>query len=131
MGIWKGVGWTMVIILAALQTLPEECFSAASVDGASDFQILIYIKIPLLLPTIILVMIMLTIGAFQVYTPVALITNGGPLHRTEVLLTYMYNLAFTNLDYGGASAVSLIFALIVFAISQAQLRMQQSSRISA
>lgn len=131
MGIWKGVGWTMVIILAALQTLPEECFSAASVDGASDFQILIYIKLPLLLPTIILVMIMLTIGAFQVYTPVALITNGGPLHRTEVLLTYMYNLAFTNLDYGYSSAISFIFASIVFAISQAQLRLQQPSKIKA
>ncbi len=131
LGIWKGVGWTMVIILAALQVLPEECFSAASIDGANDFQTLLYIKLPLLLPTIILVFIMLTIGAFQAYIQVALITGGGPLHRTEVLLSYMYYLAFTDLDYGYSSAVSFILAAIVFAISQFQLRLQRPVEITA
>jgi len=124
LGIWKGVGWTMVIILAALQALPEECFSAAAIDGASEWQSLVYITLPLIMPTIILVLIMLTIGAFQAYISIALITNGGPLHRTDVLLTYMYNLAFQDLDYSYSTAISYILAAIVFVISQAQLRIQ-------
>jgi multiple sugar transport system permease protein len=131
LGIWKGIGWTMVIILAALQTLPEECYSAASIDGASGIQSLFYITLPLLMPTIILVLIMLTIGGFQAYIQIALITGGGPLHRTDVLLSYMYNLAFTDLDYGYSTAISFILAAIVFAISQAQLRLQRPADITA
>jgi len=131
LGIWKGVGWTMVIILAALQLLPEECFSAAAIDGANDFQSLIYIKLPLLLPTIILVFIMLTIGAVQAYIQVALITGGGPLHRTDVILSYMYYLAFNDLDYGYSSSLSFILAAIVFVISQAQLRLQRPIEMTA
>jgi len=126
LGIWKGVGWTMVIILAALQSLPQECFQAASIDGASEWQALLHITIPLLIPTIILVFIMLTIGGFQTYIPIALVTNGGPLHRTEVLLSYMYNQAFNDLNYGYATAQAYILAAIVFVISQAQLRLHHS-----
>jgi multiple sugar transport system permease protein len=131
LGIWKGVGFAMVILLAALQTLPEEIYSAAAIDGASEWQSLRLITLPLLLPTIILVMVMLTIGAFQVYIPIALITNGGPLHRTEVVLSYMYDLAFRDLHYGSANAVSYILAAIVFVISQAQLRIQKLSFIES
>jgi multiple sugar transport system permease protein len=123
LGIWKGVGWTMVIILAALQSIPEECYAAASIDGASGRQILAFITLPLLLPTLILVLIMLTIGAFQTYIPVALVTGGGPLHRTEVALSYMYGQAFNDLRFGYSAALSYILAAIVFAISQAQLRL--------
>jgi multiple sugar transport system permease protein len=125
LGIWKGVGFAMVILLAALQAFPEECYSAAAIDGASEWQSLRYITLPLLLPTIILVTVMLTIGAFQVYIPIALITNGGPLHRTEVVLSFMYEEAFRNLHYGYATAISFILAVIVFVISQAQLRLQK------
>jgi len=69
------------------------------------------------------VSIMLTIGAFQTYIPINLITNGGPVHRTEVILSYMYNQAFTNWDFGYASALSYILIIIVFLISQFQIKM--------
>lgn len=131
LGIWKGVGWTMVIVLAALQSMPEECFDAASIDGAGGWQTLFYVTLPLLLPTLILILIMLTIGAFQTYIPVALVTDGGPLHRTEVLLTYMYSQAFEDLHYGYATAQSYILAAIVFAISQAQLRLRRPVEVEA
>jgi multiple sugar transport system permease protein len=131
LGIWKGVGFAMVIFLAALQTFPEECYSAASIDGASDLQSLRFITLPLLFPTIILVMVMLTIGAFQVYIPIALVTNGGPVHRTDVLLTYMYNLAFRDVNYGYANAISYILAVIIFSISQVQLRLQKLSYLES
>jgi len=123
LGIWKGVGWTMVIFLAALQALPEECFAAAAIDGADGKHMLIYITLPLLAPTIALVFVMLTIGAFQTYIPIALITGGGPIHRTDVMLSYMYSQAFTDLKFGYSAALSFILAGIVFAISQAQLRL--------
>jgi multiple sugar transport system permease protein len=94
-------------------------------------QSILYITLPLLLPTIVLVLIMLTIGGFQTYIPIALVTGGGPLHRTEVLLTYMYDQAFSDLNYGYASAQAYILAAIVFVISQAQLRLHRPVDILA
>jgi multiple sugar transport system permease protein len=67
---------------------------------------------------------MLTIGAFQTYVPIALITQGGPIHRTEVILSYMYNQAFTNRDFGYASAIAFILIIIVFIISQVQMKIR-------
>jgi multiple sugar transport system permease protein len=116
----------MVIFLAALQSIPSEYVEVASIDGASGRQIIRHITLPLLIPTITLVMIMLTIGAFQAYIQVALITGGGPLHRTEVLLSYMYDRAFTDLDFGYAAAQSYILIFVVFIISQFQLRLMKS-----
>ena len=128
LGIWKGVGWTMVIFLAALQSIPIELYDAAQIDGANKWQIAKHITIPILVPTIILVTIMLTIGAFQTYIPINLITNGGPVHRTEVILSYMYDQAFTNHDFGYASALSYVLIAIVFIISQLQLRFSEGRR---
>jgi multiple sugar transport system permease protein len=121
-GIFKGVGWTMVIFLAALQGISDDVYRAASVDGANGWQIVRYITLPLLVPTLLIVLVMLTIGAFQAYIQVALLTGGGPVHRTEVLLSYMYYQAFTNRDFGYASALSYLLIAISFGLSQFQLR---------
>jgi multiple sugar transport system permease protein len=129
-GVWKGVGWAMVIFLAALQSIPEEYKDAAAIDGAKGWQITVFVMLPLLVPTVVLTLIMLTIGAFQVYIQVALITGGGPLHRTEVLLSYMYDKAFGDLRFGYASALSYILIVIVFLISQLQMRLLKSEKIS-
>jgi ABC-type sugar transport systems, permease components len=127
LGIWKGIGFAMIIFLAALQTIPEELYQAASMDGASSWQILRYLTLPILLPTTIMVTVMLTIGAFQAYIPVALITKGGPLHRTELILSYMYNTAFGDLKFGYSSAMAYIMAAIVFGISRVQMRFTRST----
>lgn len=125
LGIWKGVGWTMVIFLAALQAIPEEYYDAAAIDGASRSQATRRITLPLLFPTIALVVIMLTIGAFAYssYIPVDLITGGGPMHRTDVLLSYLYYHAFDRVNFGYAGAISYLLIMLVFAISQIQLRL--------
>jgi len=130
LGIWKGVGFTMVIFLAALQSIPEELYQAASIDGASGFQSLRRITMPLLMPTTIMVTIMLTIGAFQAYIPVSLITKGGPLHRTEFILSFMYGQAFTEMDFGYSSALAYILAVIVFSISQFQMRFIKTREVT-
>lgn len=127
LGVWKGIGFAMLIFLAALQSIPQELYQAAEIDGASHWQLLTRLTLPLLLPTIGLVTIMLTIGAFQAYIPVALITQGGPLHRTEFILSYMYTQAFGNINFGYSSALAYILAVIIFAISQFQLRFVKGS----
>lgn len=129
LGIWKGIGFSMIIFLAALQSIPEEIYEVASIDGAGYWQCLKVITLPLLLPTIILVTIMLTIGAFQAYIPVALMTKGGPLHRTELILSYMYGMAFGNLEFGYSSALAYILAAIVFGISRLQLKFMKTSAL--
>ncbi len=122
LGIWKGVGFAMVLFVAALQAIPDELYAAAAIDGASRLRSAASITLPLLAPTIAMVAVLLTIGAFQVYVPVALMTGGGPLHRTEVVLTYLYDVAFRSLDLGYSSAISFALAAVVFVVSQVQLR---------
>jgi multiple sugar transport system permease protein len=128
--IWKGIGFSMIIFLAALQSIPEEIYHAASIDGAKEWDSFWAITIPLILPTILMVSIMLTIGAFQSYIPVALMTKGGPLHRTELVLSYMYATAFDNLKFGYSSAMAYILAIIVFGISRFQMRFIKTSALN-
>lgn len=127
LGIWKGVGFAMIILLAALQTIPEEYYQVAAIDGAGGAQVLRFVTLPLLAPTIFLVVVMLTIGAFQLYVPVELITQGGPLHRTEVAVTYLYGTAFRDLDFGYSSAQAYVLASIIFLISRLQLKLQAAA----
>jgi multiple sugar transport system permease protein len=122
LGVWKGVGWSMVIFLAALQTVPQELKEAAAVDGANAWQRFRVVTVPAIMPVIAFVTVMLVIGGFNVFTSVFLMTNGGPLDETQVLLTYMYRQAFTFLDFGYGSALSFTLTLTVAVLSFAQLR---------
>jgi multiple sugar transport system permease protein len=122
LGIWKGIGWGMVIFLAALQTIPNELYEAAAIDGANAWQRLIKITLPLIRPTIVFLLVVLMIGGFNVFISVVLITDGGPLQRTEVLLSYMYHQAFDFLDFGYGAAISFILAAIIITLSFIQIR---------
>jgi multiple sugar transport system permease protein len=123
LGIWKGVGWTMVIFLAGLQSIPPNLYEAAAVDGAGPWRRLRDVTIPLIRQTTMFILVLLTIGGFQVFISVYLMTQGKPLHRTDVLLTYMYSNAFEFLDLGYGAALSYLFALIVFVLSLAQIKL--------
>jgi multiple sugar transport system permease protein len=122
LGIWKGIGWSMVIFLAALQTIPKELYEVASIDGANFWRRLTGITLPLMRPTLVFTLVMLMIGGFNVFISVYLITNGGPLQRTEVILSYMYHQAFDFLDFGYGAALSFILAIIIITISVLQIR---------
>jgi multiple sugar transport system permease protein len=122
LGIWKGVGWAMVIFLAALQTIPQELYEAAAIDGASSWRRLISITLPLMRPTLVFTLVMLMIGGFNVFTSVYLITNGGPLQRTEVILSYMYHQAFDFLEFGYGAALCFVLAVVIVTISFLQIR---------
>ena len=123
LGIWKGVGWTMVIFLAGLQSIPTNLYEAAAIDGAGGWQRFRSVTLPLLRQTTLFVLVLLTIGGFQVFISVYIMTGGAPLHRTDVLLTYMYSNAFEFLDLGYGAALSYLFALMVFVLSMIQIRL--------
>jgi multiple sugar transport system permease protein len=122
LGIWKGVGWAMVIFLAALQGIPVELYEAAAIDGANEWQRFKSLTLPLIRRTTLFVLVALIIGGFQVFISVLLITGGGPLHRTEVALTYMYDEAFGNLNFGYGAALSYILMIIIVVVSFMQMR---------
>lgn len=122
LGIWKGIGWTMVIFLAALQTIPPDLYEVADIDGANGWQKLTGITLPLIRPTLVFTSVMLMIGGFNVFISVFLITQGGPLQRTEVMLSYMYRQAFNYLDFGYGAALSFILTIIIAVLSFLQIR---------
>lgn len=122
LGVWKGIGWSMMIFLAALQGVPKSLEEAAEMDGANWWQRFRVVTIPAIWPAMLFVIVMLVIGGFNVFTSVLLMTAGGPGGQTEVLLTYMYQQAFSNLDFGYGSALAVILTVIVFIISVVQLR---------
>ena len=122
LGIWKGAGWSMLIYLAALQGIPVELEEAARVDGAGPWHVTRYVTIPMLRPTTMFITVMLTIGAFQAFIQFFIMTAGGPNHQTEVFLSYMYNQAFTFLDFGYSSAIAFVLAVLIVAISFIQMR---------
>lgn len=123
LGIWKGVGWTMVIFLAGLQSIPHDLYEAAAVDGANGWRRLRDVTIPLLRQTTLFILVLLTIGGFQVFISVYIMTGGDPIHRTDVMLTYMYNNAFEFLDLGYGAALSYLLAAMVFVLSLVQIRL--------
>lgn len=122
LGVWKGVGWSMVIFLAALQGVPKELLEAAEMDGAGAWHRFRAVTLPAVRPALLFVTVMLVIGGFNVFTSVLLMTGGGPADSTQVLLTYMYQQAFKNLDFGYGSSIAVLLTLFVFVLSVVQLR---------
>src|SRR5215216_1487185 len=120
MGIWGGTGGTMVIYLAGLQSIPEEMYDAAKVDGASALQRLLYITIPLLKPTTFFLLITSVIGTFQIFTEVYIMTNGGPLNRTTTIGYYLYTTAFRKFDMGYATAMAFVLFAMIFVFTLLQ-----------
>ncbi|HLI07199.1 MAG TPA: sugar ABC transporter permease [Ktedonobacteraceae bacterium] len=125
LGIWKGIGWNMVIFLAGLQSIPNELYEAARVDGANRWTLFHAITLPLLRPTITFAVVILTMGGFGSFIPMFVLTQGGPLHSTETLLTYAFSNAFSSFDFGYAAAITYIFAFVVFLLALIQIRLMR------
>lgn len=115
--VWRGLGGPIVLFLAALGGIHREIYEAAEVDGAGKWALLRYITIPLLRPMIVFVVITSFIGNFQILEPILLISEGGPSNRTNVMLLQIYRDAFTNQDFGLASAGGMIMTVILLAFS--------------
>jgi multiple sugar transport system permease protein len=122
LGIWKGVGWTMVMFLAGLQSIPKELYEAAAIDGAGRRASFLKITLPMLRPVLLFVLVMLTIGGFGVGISVMLLTNGGPMNQTQVLVTYMYDQGFKYFEFGYGAAIAALLGAFIFLISFIQFK---------
>ena len=122
LGIWKGVGWNLVVFLAALQSVPNELYEAAEVDGCGSVNKFFSITLPSIKPTILFALVMLTIGGFNVFTSIKMITDGKPMHQTETVLTWMYYKAFSAGQFGYAAALSFIVAVTLMVLAFLQFK---------
>ncbi|WP_297602303.1 carbohydrate ABC transporter permease [Microcella sp.] len=120
LGVWKGVGWAMIVYLAALTAVPRDQHEAAALDGAGRWGRFVHVALPALRPASIVISILLIIGGFNVFISVLLMTGGGPANATQVPLTYMYQQAFEFLNFGYGSAIAFSLTLVILAISAVQ-----------
>ncbi|WP_337059722.1 carbohydrate ABC transporter permease [Kineococcus sp. G2] len=119
-GVWKDMGYYMILFLAGLQTIPPELHEAAKVDGANAFQRFRNVTLPCLRPTTFFVLIMLTIGSFKVFDLIVVMTDGGPGRSTLVLSQLIYREGIVNGRFGYSSAVALALFLLVLVVTVAQ-----------
>jgi multiple sugar transport system permease protein len=123
--IWRGMGYYMVIYLAALQSIPSYLHEAAEIDGASAWQRLRYITLPMLTPATFFVSMMLTIACFKIFDLIMVMTRGGPGRATNVLVIHTYNTAFREFRFGYSSAIAMVLFVIVLVITIIQFRMEK------
>ena len=120
--LWKNVGYYMIIFLAGLQTIPQEYYEAASIDGANWWQSFRNITVPLLRPSLFFVYITSIIFSFRVFTWIYVMTQGGPGYSTMVTVYYIYREGFQRSHFGLASAISTILLLILMILIVSQMR---------
>ena len=117
MSVWKNFGFNMVIFMAGLQAIPERLYEAARLDGASAAQQLRHVTLPMLIPTMVFVVLMTTIGHFQLFAEPYVMTQGGPGHSTLSLVLYMYEEGFRWWSLGYAAALAFVLFAIILAVT--------------
>lgn len=117
---WKLIGYNMVILLSGFSAINQNVYESAKIDGANPIQTFFKITLPLLSPTIFFVIIITTISSFQVFDLIYLMTQGGPLESTNVLVYWIYKNAFEFFNIGQASAGAYILFLIILALTVIQ-----------
>jgi len=123
MSIWKSLGYYMVIYLAGLTSIPQQLYEAAELDGATKFQQFKSITIPLLVPVTLFLSVLGIIGAFQVFDQIYVLTAGGPMHKTTVVVYYIWQNAFQKFKMGYASAIAWVLFIIMFSLTVTQFKL--------
>ncbi|WP_067727652.1 carbohydrate ABC transporter permease [Oceanobacillus damuensis] len=122
--VWKGLGYYMIMYLANLQSIPNQVYESASIDGANSMQKFFKITVPMMVPSMTLVSVLTIINGLKVFEEIALTTNGGPAGATTTLVMYIYD-KFMNLDVSIASAAGLV--LLVLAVIGSLIQMKLTS----
>lgn len=122
---WKDLGFVMVILLAGLQTIPQELYEAARIDGASGWQQFRRVTLPLLSPSTFFVVVITLINGFQVFDQVYVMTGGGPAGASQVVVGQIYDLTFRYGRAGEASALSWLLFVVILAVTVIQVRGQR------
>lgn len=115
--IWKGIGYYMMIYLAALMSVPQELYEACDIDGAGFWTKHLTVTVPHIMPSIALVTTISSISAMKIFAEIYVMTKGGPLNSTKTIVYYIYEKAFENLDLGCASAMAVILLAVVMVFS--------------
>ena len=121
--VWKSFGYNMVILLAGLQSIPDELYEAARIDGASAWRQFRHVTLPMLAPIGVMVSILTIAGYFQLFAEPYVMTQGGPLQSTVSVLYLMYEEGFKWWNLGAASAVAFVLFIVIFALTLVQLRL--------
>jgi multiple sugar transport system permease protein len=131
MAVWKGLGYSMLLYLAALQSVPRYLYEAAALDGATAWQQFRHITIPMVRPVTFFLIVTSIIGGSQIFVEINIMTpTGGPEFESASIVWYIWQKAFDNLQMGYASAMSVVLGLLVFIITFIQFRLNRRNQFS-
>ncbi|MFC4102729.1 carbohydrate ABC transporter permease [Paenibacillus xanthanilyticus] len=129
MAIWKGLGYTMLLYLAAIQSVPKDYYEAAELDGANGWQAFWNITWPMVRPVTFFLVVTNIIGGSQIFTEINIMTStGGPEYSSASVVFYIWQKAFGNFQMGYASAMSVVLGLFIFIVTLIQFRLDKSSQ---
>lgn len=126
MSTWKNVGIYVVLFLVGLQNIPRELYEAASIDGATPVRRFFHITLPMLNPTVVVVLVLSTIGGFSLFIEPYVLTGGGPMQSTLSTVLYIYNQAFYFSHMGYAATLGFVFAMVIFVAVLLQKRVVET-----
>lgn len=128
--MWKGFGWSFIILLAGLQSIPRELYEAAKVDGANAWHVFRNVTLPLLIPVFVLVSVLTVLGTMQIFDIIVSTTGGGPGYHTEVPITRIVTTMIGSSQFGYACAMGVAFGVVLLIVSLVQLRVSKLMRQS-
>lgn len=117
LSVWQGAGYQMLIFLSGLKNIPTDVYEASSIDGASKFQQLIYITLPMIKSTFSFVLVTMLIGAFRLITQPMIMTQGGPVDKTMTMSYYIYNQGISYREVGYSSAIAFMFTIFMAVVT--------------
>lgn len=131
MAVWKGLGYSMLLYLAALQSVPRHLYEAAALDGANAWKQFLHITVPMVRPVTFFLLVTSIIGGAQIFVEVNIMTpTGGPEFSSATIVWYIWQKAFDNLQMGYASAMSVVLGLLVFLVTFLQFRLNRRNQFS-
>ncbi|MCL6443070.1 MAG: sugar ABC transporter permease [Alicyclobacillus sp.] len=126
---WRWTGYNAIILLSGLQSVPEELYESAYIDGAGHVSAFFRITIPMLKPVLLFCAVLSTVGTLQLFTEPYILTGGGPSNATETPMLYLYSVAFQNYNFGIASAGTYILTTIIGVLSYFQIRITNGGQV--
>jgi multiple sugar transport system permease protein len=122
---WHTIGYTFIILLAGLQTVPAQLNEAAMVDGAGPWQRFWHVILPVMSPTVFFATVITFIGAFQIFEPMLIMTAGGPNGATDSIVLQIYSQGFQSFKVGYASALALVVFAVIMSVTLLQFRLSR------
>ncbi len=129
MDIWSALGYYTVLFVAGLQSIPVQLYEAARIDGATKWQMIKKITLPLLKPTVLFVISINSIRSFQIFTEIFTLTGGGPANSTQTIVHYLYDVSFRKFEMGYGSAIAYILFLIVMTVTFVQRKLLKGEQM--